>query len=126
MNVLCGWEMLKTESSNRQNVVLFIAAGYRTETWIHKKEAACIAFSFVVPLCCLVTWCFFLPCLLRLLIFLKQVPSHRRLRRCCLINSMISGWIFSLSSLEKRQTKAVKSTDPPLYWQFTQRKNQKL
>lgn len=54
MNVLCGWEMLKTKSSNRQNVVEFIAAG-RTETWINKKEGACIAFSFVVSLCCLMT-----------------------------------------------------------------------
>lgn len=42
------------------------------------------------------------PWRLRLLIFLKQVPSHRRLSRCCLISSMISGWIFSLSSLQKR------------------------
>ncbi len=41
------------------------------------------------------------PCLLRLLIFLKQVPSHNLLSLCCLINSMISGWIFSLSSLQK-------------------------
>lgn len=44
------------------------------------------------------------PCRLRLLIFLKQVPSHRRLSRCCLISSMISGWIFSLSSLQKNKT----------------------
>ena len=40
------------------------------------------------------------PCLLRLLIFLKQVPSHNLLSLCCLISSMISGWIFSLSSLQ--------------------------
>lgn len=41
------------------------------------------------------------PCLLRLLIFLKQVPSHNLLSLCCLISSMISGWIFSRSSLQE-------------------------
>lgn len=43
------------------------------------------------------------PCLLRLLIFRKQVPSHNLLSLCCLISSMISGWIFSLSSLQKKK-----------------------
>lgn len=42
-----------------------------------------------------------IPCLRRLLSFLKQVPSTRRFRRCCLISSRISGWIFSFSSLWK-------------------------
>lgn len=40
-----------------------------------------------------------IPCLRRALSFLKQVPSTRRFRRCCLISSKISGWIFSFSSL---------------------------
>ena len=40
------------------------------------------------------------PCLLRVLIFLKQVPSQSLFSLCCLISSMISGWIFSLSSLD--------------------------
>ena len=40
-----------------------------------------------------------LPCRRRFPIFLKLLPSHSRFRRCCLINSRISGWIFSRSSL---------------------------
>lgn len=39
------------------------------------------------------------PCLRRFPIFRKLLPSQSRFRRCCLISSRISGWIFSLSSL---------------------------
>lgn len=45
-----------------------------------------------------------IPCLRRQLSFLKQVPSTRRFRRCCLISSKISGWIFSFSSLWRTNT----------------------
>lgn len=45
------------------------------------------------------------PCRRRLLSFLKQVPSTSRLRRCCLISSKISGWIFSFSSLGKKESR---------------------
>lgn len=40
-----------------------------------------------------------LPCRRRFPIFRKLLPSHSRFRRCCLISSRISGWIFSRSSL---------------------------
>lgn len=52
------------------------------------------------------------PCRRRLLSFLKQVPSTRRFRRCCLINSKISGWIFSFSSLVGKH----KQSDTGLTW----------
>lgn len=40
------------------------------------------------------------PCLRLLPSLRKQLPSHRRLSRCCLISSRISGWILSRSSLK--------------------------
>lgn len=45
------------------------------------------------------------PCLRLLPSLRKQLPSQRRLSRCCLISSRISGWIRSRSSLTiKKET----------------------
>lgn len=55
MNFLCGWETQKQNQATDKMCCSQLLD--RTETWINKKEAASITFSFVVPLCCLVTWC---------------------------------------------------------------------
>lgn len=48
-----------------------------------------------------------LPCRRRFPIFRKLLPSHSRFRRCCLMSSRISGWIFSRSSLWVHSPKSV-------------------
>lgn len=45
-----------------------------------------------------------IPCLLRFPSLRKQLPSHSRLSRCCLISSKISGWILSRSSLQHKHS----------------------
>lgn len=46
----------------------------------------------------------YVPCRRRFPSLRKQLPSHSRLSRCCLMSSKISGWILSRSSLQHKHS----------------------
>lgn len=99
------WKQRTEEDKGGNRSRSFVdARGVAVDSDAYDQKSSLHGCKFLfAPVCVHVCECFASPCLLRLLIFLKQVPSHSLLSLCCLISSMISGCIFSLSSLPKNK-----------------------